>query len=50
MTPFRVARWWPPGRPASVTKRHFGQRMGATVVDLAAGHLAMVSHPERGRN
>ena len=27
-------------------ERQFAQRMGATTVEVAAGHLAMVSHPD----
>src|SRR4029078_9153610 len=27
-------------------ERMFAQRMGATTVDVASGHLAMVSHPK----
>ena len=27
-------------------ERLFAQRMGATVVDIASGHVAMVSHPD----
>ena len=27
-------------------ERQFAQRMGATTVEVAAGHLAMISHPE----
>jgi pimeloyl-ACP methyl ester carboxylesterase len=27
-------------------QRHFAQRMGATTVEIASGHVAMVSHPE----
>jgi pimeloyl-ACP methyl ester carboxylesterase len=27
-------------------ERQFAERMGATTVEVAAGHLAMVSHPD----
>lgn len=27
-------------------ERMFAQRMGATTVEVAAGHLAMISHPD----
>ena len=27
-------------------ERHFAERMGATTVEITAGHLAMVTHPD----
>jgi pimeloyl-ACP methyl ester carboxylesterase len=27
-------------------ERHFAQRMGATTVEIASNHVAMVSHPD----
>jgi len=27
-------------------ERHFAERMGATIVEVDAGHLAMVTHPD----
>ena len=31
-------------------ERHFAERMGATTIEIASGHVAMVSHPDEVAN
>ena len=43
---FAVLFYFGPLDQVSVAERQFASRMGATTVEIASGHVAMVSHPD----